>query len=86
MATATIKEMKIDKVNLELNSDELDMLCIVLNCIGGTPSTSMRKHADSIANALTAAGVDVCDNKYVWSNKIDRESSVAGSIYFKDEI
>lgn len=62
----------VEVINLELTKEEAETLRFILNRIGGTPSNSPRKHADSITTALRHVGIQlpklgVNDS---WDNKI----------------
>jgi hypothetical protein len=49
---AIIPEPIPAKFNLELTAEEVAFLSILLNRIGGSASTTLRKHADSIVRAI----------------------------------
>ena len=56
-ATVTFKQVvqPIEKVTLEMNQSEAITLLAILSRVGGDPSYSPRKHADSIYEALRVA-------------------------------
>ena len=45
-------------IRLELTQDEAEALEVVLNHVGGTPSTTRRGVIDNISTALLAAGIE----------------------------
>lgn len=59
--------------NLALTQDEAQTLVAILYHIGGDPTFTRRKFADSVRNALEAAGVSHCESDI---------SLVERSIYF----
>jgi len=60
-------------LNLTLNQAEAETLWIILGKIAGTPSTSRRRFAEAIRNALDSAGVTAVCNP------------ITSYVYFADE-
>lgn len=52
-----VKRNAVESVTLELDRDELVWLSTVLCRTGGSPTQSLRKHADAINNALRNMGI-----------------------------
>jgi hypothetical protein len=77
-----VKRSAIQSVTLELNADELAYLCTCLVRTGGNMTRSLRKHSESIGNALIAAGIE--PYKYARSDLVDKQTHSPSSIYFMD--
>jgi hypothetical protein len=63
-------------LKLELNLEELQFLCDVINNIGGCPDKSRRRISASIRDTLRAAGVDT---------EPRNPADLRGNIYFHDK-
>lgn len=69
----------VKSLSIELNSDEIQFLVDVLNCVGGDPVKSRRKYSADLLADLKNGGVDT-------SVRNLRESyDHSGSIYFVDK-
>jgi hypothetical protein len=56
--TRTILNARDKRYTLTLSRKEAETLAVILANIGGEPDTSARKHAQSVANKLTAMGTN----------------------------
>jgi hypothetical protein len=63
-------------LKLELNLEELQFLCDVINNIGGCPDKSRRRISTNIRDTLRAAGVDI---------EPRNPGDLRGNIYFNDK-
>lgn len=86
MASAFTQEMEImvpqksTVIKLYLSQKEAQTLLIIMNRIGGDPKTSLRKHADSIREALIHVGVTVPSRDVF----VDAPSVSVNTIMFKE--
>ena len=82
MAKASKKLIRVVEENeytLTLNEKEIQTLTSILGFIGGSPTKSRRKYADSIAKALRTVGFD--------TNTDPTDISLhSRAIYFEDEV
>ena len=82
MAKASKKLIRVVEENeytLTLNEKEIQTLTSILGYIGGSPTRSRRKYADSIAEALRTIGFDInTDSKDI--------NSFSRAIHFEDEV
>lgn len=76
-----VKKAVIESVTLEFNLAELQYLCTMLECTGGSPTHSLRIGAASIMRSLSDADISTLD--YSRINEVDKVAS-HGYIYFKD--
>ncbi len=79
MATANITKVI---VTLELNPVEAQTLADIFYCIGGSETTSRRKHTTSMLLALADVSVRAGDDLEVMAGPSPTDMS--GTIYFKD--
>jgi hypothetical protein len=93
MAKAKKIAVKIQKVvtemetvvELQLTPEEATVLYTILKRVGGSPSTSSRKHADSMLNAIVDAGVRL-SNGTTFTSGDPLSSATVGSITFNDKL
>lgn len=68
MATAKAEsrmERIVTRVDLSMTADEAQFLADVMARIGGSPSNTRRRFAESITKALHGAGIDWADSSFV---------------------
>lgn len=82
MAKASKKIIRVVEENeytLTLNEKEIQTLTSILARVGGSPTKSRRKYADSIAEALRTVGFDTTFDP-------TDINSFSRAIYFEDEV
>lgn len=70
-------EQPPDRVLLDLSEDEAETLLTLTGHVGGDSRRGRRGHTDSIAKALTSAGV-----RYLPPGGVVKNEKTTGSVYF----
>lgn len=78
MATAKVQTQTVKTYTLTLSDKEARVLAMVTARVGGSPSRSLRKHSESVSDALK----DVVGDPYYFSEKQELE----GTLRFNDNL